>query len=89
MTATQLDEYVGVIGDVYLACKTAKRRMKVYYAWNESILAGDGKPLESSDDYLRRIRPSTFRSRDGTLASLETDSIQLNQRLFINNLFNA
>jgi hypothetical protein len=54
MTATQLDEYVGVIGDVYLACKTAKRRMKVYYAWNESIPAGDGKPLESSDDYLRQ-----------------------------------
>jgi len=53
MTAAQLDEYVGVLGNVYLECKMVKRRMKVYSAWNESVLAPGDKPFESSDDYLR------------------------------------
>jgi hypothetical protein len=53
MTAAQLDEYVGVLGDVYLECRMAKRRLKVYAAWNESILAPGDKPIQSSDDYLR------------------------------------
>ena len=53
MTPAQLDEYVGVLGDVYLACRTTKRRVKVYHAWNESILAPRDKPFESPDDYLR------------------------------------
>jgi len=53
MTAAQLDEYVGVLGDVYLACKVTKRRMKVYDAWNESILAPADKPFETSDEYLK------------------------------------
>jgi hypothetical protein len=54
MTAAELDEYVGVLGNVYLECKMAKRRMKVYAAWNESILAPGDKPFETSDDYLRQ-----------------------------------
>jgi len=53
MTTAQLDEYVGVIGDVYLACKIAKRRVKIYHAWNESILAPGDKPFVSPDEYLR------------------------------------
>jgi hypothetical protein len=53
MTTAQLDEYSGVIGDVYLACKMAKRRVKVYEAWNESILAPPDKPFESSDEFLK------------------------------------
>jgi hypothetical protein len=53
MTPAQLDEYVGVIGDVFLACRTTKRRVKVYHAWNESILAPRYKPFESPDEYLR------------------------------------
>jgi hypothetical protein len=52
MTPAQLDEYASVLGDVYLECRMAKRRMKVYAAWNESILA-PGKPFEGADDYLR------------------------------------
>lgn len=52
MTPAQLDEYVGVIGDVYFACRSAKRRLKIYAAWNESILA-PGEPFDGSDDYLR------------------------------------
>jgi hypothetical protein len=52
MTPAQLDEYVGVIGDVYFACRSAKRRIKIYAAWNESILA-PGEPFDGSDDYLR------------------------------------
>lgn len=52
MTAAELGEYVGVIGNVYLECKLVKRRMKVYYAWNESILAPGAKAFETSDDYL-------------------------------------
>jgi hypothetical protein len=54
MTSAQLDEYVGVIGDVYLECRTAKRRMKIYDAWNESILSPEpGDRMLSTDDYLR------------------------------------
>jgi hypothetical protein len=57
MTAAQLDEYVGVIGDVYLECRMAKRRMKIYHAWNESILSPEpGDRSFSSDDYLRTHR---------------------------------
>lgn len=52
MTAAQLDEYVGVIGDVLLSCRAAKRRIKVYHAGNESTLAPGGKPFETSDEYL-------------------------------------
>ncbi len=53
MTPAQLDQYAGVIGDVYLASKMAKRRVKVYEAWNESILAPADKPFESSDEFLK------------------------------------
>jgi len=53
MTPAQLDEYAGVIGDVYLACRTAKRRVRIYHAWNESILASGDKPFDGPDEYLR------------------------------------
>jgi hypothetical protein len=53
MTPAQLDEYVAAIGNVYLACRSVKRRVKIYEAWNESILAPGDKPFESPDDYLR------------------------------------
>ena len=53
MTSAQLDEYVSVIGDVYQACRIAKRRIKIYHAWNESILAPGDKPFEGPDEYLR------------------------------------
>ena len=54
MTSAQLDEYAGVIGDVYLECRTAKRRMKIYDAWNESILSPEpGDRMLSTDEYLR------------------------------------
>jgi hypothetical protein len=53
MTAAELGEYASVLGNVYFECKMAKRRMKVYAAWNDSILAPEGKTFETSDDYLR------------------------------------
>jgi hypothetical protein len=54
MTSAQLDEYVGVIGNVYLECRTVKRRMNIYAAWNESILSPEpGDRMLSIDDYLR------------------------------------
>ena len=53
MTVAELDQYAGLLGNVYFECKMVKRRMKVYAAWNESILAPEDKPFESSDDYLR------------------------------------
>jgi hypothetical protein len=54
MTATELDEYASVLGNVYLECKMVKRRMKVYAAWNESVLSPEDKPFETSDDYLKQ-----------------------------------
>jgi hypothetical protein len=54
MTSAQLDEYVGVIGNIYLECRTVKRRMNIYDAWNESILSPEpGDRMLSTDDYLR------------------------------------
>jgi hypothetical protein len=54
MTPAQLDEYVGVIGDVYFACRSAKRRLKIYAAYNESILSpGTGDKAFTPDEYLR------------------------------------
>jgi hypothetical protein len=53
MNSEQLDEYVGVLGDLYLSCRTANRRVKIWSAWNESILSPGDKPFESPDEYLR------------------------------------
>ena len=45
MTSAQLDDYVGVLGDVYLVCQGREAAHKPTDAWNGSILSPGDQPF--------------------------------------------